>query len=282
MRTLTPTASLRSLRRSESAGRPNVRRRALALTEDAVTSRQPRDRSGRRHDRASSRNQNGSMSPTSDTDDHQPLDRLPNIAQVADALGVELPHVRRIVHERGIPYSQWDTCSPSTRPSCRPGSTTTGAAPVAALAAVDAPAAGNRPKPSRCAPEPSSLGEPAAAVCSPASVPDRAGPRRVAPRGVGGGRPASSRSPGPSPPNYRSPGERRRSARGAAAGAALDPCTGRCTQRCAALHRDNRFARLSSTTNSGWGFSELAMAAKVSCVASSGGYPAGGDGTASG
>lgn len=32
------------------------------------------------------------------------LDRLLSIAEVADALGVDVRHVRRLVHERRIPY----------------------------------------------------------------------------------------------------------------------------------------------------------------------------------
>ncbi len=37
----------------------------------------------------------------------QPLARLLSIAEVADALGVEVRHVRRLVHERRIPYIKW-------------------------------------------------------------------------------------------------------------------------------------------------------------------------------
>ena len=39
--------------------------------------------------------------------DHQPLARLLTIAEVADALGVEIRHVRRLVHEKRIPYIKW-------------------------------------------------------------------------------------------------------------------------------------------------------------------------------
>ncbi|GMU79833.1 MAG: hypothetical protein AMXMBFR46_26220 [Acidimicrobiia bacterium] len=34
-------------------------------------------------------------------------ERLLSIAEVADALGVEVRHVRRLVHERRIPYIKW-------------------------------------------------------------------------------------------------------------------------------------------------------------------------------
>lgn len=34
-------------------------------------------------------------------------DRLLTIAEVADALAVEIRHVRRLVHERRIPYIKW-------------------------------------------------------------------------------------------------------------------------------------------------------------------------------
>jgi excisionase family DNA binding protein len=34
-------------------------------------------------------------------------ERLLTIAEVADALGVEIRHVRRLVHERRIPYIKW-------------------------------------------------------------------------------------------------------------------------------------------------------------------------------
>lgn len=35
------------------------------------------------------------------------LPRLLNIAQVADALGVNVRHVRRLVYERRIPFIKW-------------------------------------------------------------------------------------------------------------------------------------------------------------------------------
>ncbi len=41
------------------------------------------------------------------TDTHDQLGRLLTITQVADALGVEVRHVRRLVHERRIPYIKW-------------------------------------------------------------------------------------------------------------------------------------------------------------------------------
>lgn len=36
-----------------------------------------------------------------------PIGRLLSIAEVADALGVDIRHVRRLVHERRIPYIKW-------------------------------------------------------------------------------------------------------------------------------------------------------------------------------
>lgn len=35
------------------------------------------------------------------------LDPLMSIAEVADALGVDVRHVRRLVHERRIPFIKW-------------------------------------------------------------------------------------------------------------------------------------------------------------------------------
>lgn len=35
------------------------------------------------------------------------LARLLTIAEVADALGVDVRHVRRLVHEKRIPYIKW-------------------------------------------------------------------------------------------------------------------------------------------------------------------------------
>lgn len=46
------------------------------------------------------------MSTTRPTDT-SPLTHLLTIAQVADALGVDVRHVRRLVHERRIPYIKW-------------------------------------------------------------------------------------------------------------------------------------------------------------------------------
>jgi excisionase family DNA binding protein len=40
-------------------------------------------------------------------DDKRPLGRLVTIAEVADALGVDVRHVRRLVHEKRIPYIKW-------------------------------------------------------------------------------------------------------------------------------------------------------------------------------
>jgi excisionase family DNA binding protein len=36
-----------------------------------------------------------------------PLTRLLNISEVADILGVDVRHVRRLVHERRIPFVKW-------------------------------------------------------------------------------------------------------------------------------------------------------------------------------
>jgi excisionase family DNA binding protein len=36
-----------------------------------------------------------------------PLTRLLNISEVAEILGVDVRHVRRLVHERRIPYLKW-------------------------------------------------------------------------------------------------------------------------------------------------------------------------------
>lgn len=41
------------------------------------------------------------------SDDRRPLGRLMSISEVADALGVEVRHVRRLVLERRIPYIKW-------------------------------------------------------------------------------------------------------------------------------------------------------------------------------
>lgn len=42
--------------------------------------------------------------PTTDT---RPLTRLLNTSEVADVLGVDVRHVRRLVHERRIPFIKW-------------------------------------------------------------------------------------------------------------------------------------------------------------------------------
>lgn len=47
------------------------------------------------------------MATTTRTDDPQPLVRLISIVDVADVLGVEVRHVRRLVHERRIPFIKW-------------------------------------------------------------------------------------------------------------------------------------------------------------------------------
>lgn len=46
------------------------------------------------------------MSTTSRTETPA-LVRLLTIAEVAEALGVDIRHVRRLVHERRIPYIKW-------------------------------------------------------------------------------------------------------------------------------------------------------------------------------
>lgn len=45
--------------------------------------------------------------PTTPTNDLQPLRRLLSIVEIADVLGVEVRHVRRLVHERRIPFIKW-------------------------------------------------------------------------------------------------------------------------------------------------------------------------------
>lgn len=47
------------------------------------------------------------MPPTTDIDQPQALGRLISIAEVAERLGVEVRHVRRLVHERRIPFIKW-------------------------------------------------------------------------------------------------------------------------------------------------------------------------------
>lgn len=59
-----------------------------------------------------------------------PLTRLLNISEVADALNVDVRHVRRLVHERRIPFVKWGhllrfdpsrSAPGSTRNRCRLG-----------------------------------------------------------------------------------------------------------------------------------------------------------------
>jgi excisionase family DNA binding protein len=45
--------------------------------------------------------------PTNCHADHHNNDQLLTIAQVAHRLNVEVRHVRRLVHERRIPYIKW-------------------------------------------------------------------------------------------------------------------------------------------------------------------------------
>jgi excisionase family DNA binding protein len=47
------------------------------------------------------------MSSTTETNRQPPLGRLLTIVEVATALGVDVRHVRRLVHERRIPYIKW-------------------------------------------------------------------------------------------------------------------------------------------------------------------------------
>ena len=46
------------------------------------------------------------MAPSPPTEPKE-LARLMNISEVADALGVDIRHVRRLVHEKRIPYIKW-------------------------------------------------------------------------------------------------------------------------------------------------------------------------------
>jgi excisionase family DNA binding protein len=46
------------------------------------------------------------MTATTQTDDRPPRPLL-GIAEVAGLLGVDIRHVRRLVHERRIPYIKW-------------------------------------------------------------------------------------------------------------------------------------------------------------------------------
>lgn len=45
--------------------------------------------------------------PTVPAPDQPQLRQLLSIAEVADALGVDVRHVRRLVHERRIPFIKW-------------------------------------------------------------------------------------------------------------------------------------------------------------------------------
>ncbi len=47
------------------------------------------------------------MASASKNDPQQPVGRLLTIAEVAETLGVDIRHVRRLVHERRIPYIKW-------------------------------------------------------------------------------------------------------------------------------------------------------------------------------
>lgn len=47
------------------------------------------------------------MSATHTPDQRPSFGRLLSIIEVADVLGVDIRHVRRLVHERRIPYIKW-------------------------------------------------------------------------------------------------------------------------------------------------------------------------------
>jgi excisionase family DNA binding protein len=47
------------------------------------------------------------MASASKSDPQPPVGRLLTIVEVATALGVDVRHVRRLVHERRIPYIKW-------------------------------------------------------------------------------------------------------------------------------------------------------------------------------
>lgn len=47
------------------------------------------------------------MDPHTDFPATPELPRLLNVTQLADALGVNVRHVRRLVHERRIPFIKW-------------------------------------------------------------------------------------------------------------------------------------------------------------------------------
>lgn len=61
-----------------------------------------------------------------DTTTPAKLPHLLDIAGVAEHLGVDVRHVRRLVAERRIPFIKGATCSASTRPRSLRGSTTAG------------------------------------------------------------------------------------------------------------------------------------------------------------
>lgn len=47
------------------------------------------------------------MASPSKNDPQPPVGRLLTIVEVATALGVDVRHIRRLVHERRIPYIKW-------------------------------------------------------------------------------------------------------------------------------------------------------------------------------
>lgn len=47
------------------------------------------------------------MTSAAKNDPQPPVGRLLTIVEVATALGVDVRHIRRLVHERRIPYIKW-------------------------------------------------------------------------------------------------------------------------------------------------------------------------------
>lgn len=45
--------------------------------------------------------------PSARPDERPQLNRLLNIAEIAEYLGVDVRHIRRLVHERRIPFIKW-------------------------------------------------------------------------------------------------------------------------------------------------------------------------------
>jgi excisionase family DNA binding protein len=69
---------------------------------------QLRDAAGsRRAYRATTSNRRTSMASSSPNEPQPTVGRLLTIVEVATALGVDVRHVRRLVHEKCIPYIKW-------------------------------------------------------------------------------------------------------------------------------------------------------------------------------